>query len=63
MLGVKLWIFSYPSIKTCVLGAQMNHLIEKVLLSMQNICFGWEIRKWILNDALLSGGLYYVWHF
>ena len=28
-----------------VLGAQKNRLIEKVLLSTHNICFGWEIRK------------------
>ena len=26
--------------KTCVLGAQKNHLIKTVLLSTHNICFG-----------------------
>ena len=40
-----MWIFSYPSILTYVLGAQKNRLIEMVLLSTQNICFGWEKRK------------------
>ena len=30
-----------------VLGAQKNHLIETVLLSTHNTCFGWEIRKLI----------------
>ena len=33
-------IFSYPSLSTCVLGAQKNRLIEAVLLSNHNICFG-----------------------
>ena len=28
-----------------VMGAQKNRLIETVLLSTHNICFGWEIRK------------------
>ena len=55
-LCVKLWLFSYPSFKTCVLGAQKNRLIETVLLSTHNICFGWERRKIIFSYALLSGG-------
>ena len=38
-------MFSYPSGLTYVLGAQKNRLIERVLLSTHNICFGWEIRK------------------
>ena len=36
----KLEIFTYPSILTYVLGAQKNCLIETVLLSTHNICFG-----------------------
>ena len=40
-------IYSYPSVLTYVLGAQKNRLIETVLLSTHNICFGWEIRKLI----------------
>ena len=32
-------------------------LIETVLLSTHNICFGWEIRKLIFSHTLLSGGL------
>ena len=43
-----------------VLGAQKNRLIETVLLSTNNICFGQEIRKIIFKYALLSGGLKYV---
>ena len=39
-LGVKLRIFSYVSVYTFVLDAQKNCLIETVLLSTQNICFG-----------------------
>ena len=46
--GFKLLIFSYPSVETFVLGIQKNRLNETVLLSTQNICFGWEIRKSIL---------------
>ena len=38
-------LFIYPSVKSCVLGAQKNRLIETVLLSTHNICFGWEIKK------------------
>ena len=33
-------IFSYPSVFTFVLGAQKIRLIETVLLSTHNICFG-----------------------
>ena len=36
----KLQIFSYPSVLTYVLDAQKNSLIETVLLSTHNICFG-----------------------
>ena len=43
-MSIKLGIFSYPSVLSYVLGAQKNCLIETVLLSTQNICFGWEIR-------------------
>ena len=41
------------------MGAQKNRLIETVLLSTHNICFGNEIRKIIFNYAHLSGGLHY----
>ena len=40
IFSVLLQIFSYPSLLTYVLGAQKNHLIETVLLSTHNICFG-----------------------
>ena len=33
-------MFSYPSVLPCVLGAEKNRLIETVLLSTHNICFG-----------------------
>ena len=39
-LGLKLQIFSYPSVLTYVLGVQKNRLIETVLLSTHNIYFG-----------------------
>ena len=45
IFSVNLWIFSYPLVKTLVLAAQKNRLIETVLLSTHNIRFGWEIRK------------------
>ena len=37
--------FSYLLVSTYILGAQKNHLIETLLLSIHNICFGREIRK------------------
>ena len=42
---IRAQIVSYPSILTYVLGAQKKHLIETVLLSTYNICFGWEIKN------------------
>ena len=36
------------------MGAQKNRLIETVLLSTRNICFGWEIRKLLFCYALLT---------
>ena len=53
----KMKLFSYPSILTCVVGAQKNRLIETVLLSTHNICFGSEIKKIVFQYALLSGEL------
>ena len=38
--SIKLLIFSYPLVLTYVLGDQKNRLIETVLLSTHNICFG-----------------------
>ena len=40
MLSVIMLISSYLLVLTNVLGAQKNHLIETVLLSTHNICFG-----------------------
>ena len=56
-MHLNLHLFPYPSIQTCVLGAQKNRLIETVLLSTHNICFDQVIRKIIFQYALLSGGL------
>ena len=50
-------IFSYPLFLTYVLGAQKNRLIETVLVSTQNICFVWEIKKKNFLYALLTKGL------
>ena len=36
----KIVIFSHSLALTFVLGAQKNHLIDMVLLSTHNICFG-----------------------
>ena len=38
--NVLLSIFSYPYFLAFVLGAQKNRLIETLLLSTHNICFG-----------------------
>ena len=48
-------IIFYPSIKTNVLDAQKNHLIETVLLSTHNRF--WLRKKIILRYVLLSGRL------
>ena len=56
-LSVKLLIFSYPSVLTYVLGAQKNHLIETVLLSIHSIYFGLEIRKLVFRYTLLTNVL------
>ena len=40
------------------MGAQKNHLIETVLLSTHNICFGSEIRKIFSVNTLLMIGLH-----
>ena len=47
-MSVKLVLFFYPSILTCVLGAKNNRLIETVILSTHNICFGGESKDYIL---------------
>ena len=40
-------LFSYFSTKTYVMGTQKNRLNETVLLSTQNICSSWWIRKYL----------------
>ena len=57
-MHLKLHLFPYPSIQTCVLGAQKDCLIETELLSSHNICFDWETRKIVVQYALLSRGLH-----
>ena len=49
-----MYIFSYPSVLTYVLGAKKKHLIEMVLLNNHYICFGGEIRKLNFRYALLT---------
>ena len=48
-----MFIFSYPSVLTYVLGAQKNRLPEMVLLSTYNLCLSREIRKLNFPYALL----------
>ena len=52
----RLLIFPYPSILTYVLGAQKNRLIETVLSSTHNICFGLRNKKKNWYTLLLSCG-------
>ena len=40
IVHIKLYISSYSSVLTDVLGTQKDCLIETVLLSTHNICFG-----------------------
>ena len=45
--------FSHPSVRTGFLSAQKNHLLlETVLLSTQNICFGLELRKFFFDICM-----------
>ena len=44
-MHLKLHLFPYSPILTCVLGAQKNRLILTVLLSTHNICFDQRINK------------------
>ena len=41
-----------------VLDAQKNRLIDIILLSTHNICFGRKIKKIIFGYTLLSGSLH-----
>ena len=43
------------------MGAQKNRLIETVLLSTHNICFGWEIRTLFFRYTLLTKGCTCIW--
>ena len=58
MLSIKVWLFSYPTVKMYVLGAQKSFLNETVLLSTHNKCFGWEI--YFFFYPLLTKGLTYI---
>ena len=53
------YIFLPIKLNMCY-GAKTNRLIETVLLSTHNICFGCVLRKIIFCYALLSGGLNYM---
>ena len=53
-----MFIFSYPSFSTYVFLAQKYCPIEMVLLSTDNICFGWEIRKFIFKYGSLYNFLF-----
>ena len=55
-MHLKVSYFSYSSIKTCVLGAQKNRLIETVLEYPQHM-FRLRNKKNNFQYALLSGGL------
>ena len=61
MLSVKkLWISSFTSVLTYFLGAQKNHLIERVVLSTHNTNFGCERRKSVFDYVLLQRGLLFI---
>ena len=60
LLSIKLRLFFYPSVETCVLCAQKNRLIETDLFSTHNICFGCEIRKLDLSRRMRFLTMWYV---
>ena len=45
IFSTEIVIIFLPILLRYVLGTQENPLIETVLLSTHNICFGWEVRK------------------
>ena len=51
---------SYLSILIYVLDAQKNRLIETVLLSTHNICFGLEFRYPLLTKVLFNSVYIYL---
>ena len=59
----KFWIFPYPSVLTYVLGTQKNPVIETVLLSTHNTCFGWEIRNNFHLHTLYLWAWLTTWYF
>ena len=59
-------IKNYFSTKTSVVGAQMNHLTETVLLRIQNTCFILRVRRYISMSSkflLINIDLYQVLNF
>ena len=54
-LSLKLQVFSYSLILSCVFGAGKSHLIKTVVLITYNICFKWfRNKKTIFIYTLLS---------
>ena len=49
--------FSYFSAKTYVVGTQKNHLNKTVLLSTQNACLNWWVRKYMQLSGPMLGEL------
>ena len=56
MRAAKALVRLHPSVKTLILDAQNNHLIELVLLSTHNICFDLERRRIFFNHTYLKAG-------
>ena len=54
-----LGIVAYVKINTLAY-CHKKRLIETVLMSFHNICFGYEMRKLSIYSSLLSRGLYQV---
>ena len=50
----KFWYLSYFSMKTYVVGTHYRRLDEALLMSTHNICFRWEIRKFLCGYPFLS---------
>ena len=48
------WPFytGFTVILTCVLGAQKNHLIDRVIFNIHNLCFVLEIKYKILHTFI-----------
>ena len=58
-VSIKVWLFSYPSVYTCVLGAQKNPSYWDSSFEYTHHMFWLRSKKIIFSHTFISGGLIY----